>query len=51
MTIAIECNKLKPSGPVTMDCWACGRRLAGHVAVGALGLVAVESNVGGTKIA
>ena len=29
--------------PVAVDCWACGRRITGPVAV--------EGNVGGTKVA
>ena len=29
------------AGPVAVDCWACGRRMAGPVAV--------ESNVGGSQ--
>ena len=31
------------AGPVAVDCWACGRRIAGPVAV--------EGKVGGSKIA
>ena len=39
--VAVE-EDADAAGPVAVDCWACGRRTAGPVAV--------EGNVGGTKI-
>ena len=40
--VAVE-EDTSAAGPVAVDCWACGRRIGGPVAV--------EGNVGGTRIA